>query len=164
MAGFEIRAILRPDDLSACAAMMATTDPWLRFGLAERRAIKILGDPVKEAYVALDAAGVAGFITIDMRGLLCGYIHILCVRADRRGQGVGTALIGRAEERIFSESPNAFICASSFNAGARRLYERLGYELVGPLRDMFIRGADEMLYRKTRGSWAEFRQRAPRGD
>jgi RimJ/RimL family protein N-acetyltransferase len=34
---------------------------------------------------------------------------------------------------------------------ARRLYERLGYELIGELRDDLVRGSSELLLRKTIG-------------
>jgi ribosomal protein S18 acetylase RimI-like enzyme len=105
-----------------------------------------------------DANGVAGLVVLDMRGLLSGYIQILCVRPGRRASGLGSALIRWAENRIFRDSPNAFICVSSFNAGARRLYERLGFEPVGVLRELIVPGHDELLLRKTRGPWAEFRR------
>jgi [ribosomal protein S18]-alanine N-acetyltransferase len=65
-------------------------------------------------------------------------------------------LIGWAEQRIARESPNVFLCVSSFNVAARRLYERLGYELVGRLDGFIVREHDELLLRKTRGSWADF--------
>jgi ribosomal-protein-alanine N-acetyltransferase len=51
--------------------------------------------------------------------------------------------------------PNVFICASSFNPGARRLYERLGYQVVGELPDYIVRGHAETLLRKTTGPLAE---------
>jgi ribosomal protein S18 acetylase RimI-like enzyme len=63
-----------------------------------------------------------------------------------------------AEERIFSDNPNAFICVSSFNKGARRLYKRLGYEVVGKLKDYIIPGHSEFLLRKTTGPLTEFKK------
>ena len=156
----EISPLAGADDVLECAVMMAGTEPWTRLGVTRERARKIIEDPAKEALAARDATGVAGFVIVDMRGLLCGYINILCVRSDCRGRGIGSALIGRAEQRIFDASPNAFICVSSFNPAARRLYERLGYNEVGILHDLFIPGHDEILLRKTRGSWAEFRARS----
>ena len=47
------------------------------------------------------------------------------------------ALIRWAENRIFRDSPNAFICVSSFNAGARRLYEELGFTDASDLKDRY---------------------------
>ena len=57
----------------------------------------------------------------------------------------------KAEEIIFSYSPNVFLCVSSFNKKAKRFYERLGYKRVGILKDFLIKGADEYLLRKTKG-------------
>jgi hypothetical protein len=37
------------------------------------------------------------------------------------------------------------------------LYERLGFEAVGVLRELIVPGHDEVLLRKTRGPWKEFR-------
>jgi ribosomal protein S18 acetylase RimI-like enzyme len=41
-----------------------------------------------------------------------------------------------------------FLCVSSFNDGARRLYERLGYIRVGQLPDYIVDGASEILMHK----------------
>jgi ribosomal protein S18 acetylase RimI-like enzyme len=62
-----------------------------------------------------------------------------------------------AERRILAETPNVFICVSSFNDGARRLYERLGYEVVGELKDYIVAGHSEILLRKTIGPLTGFR-------
>ena len=48
------------------------------------------------------------------------------------------------------------MCVSSFNLGARRLYERLGYKVVGELSDYIVRGHSELLLRKTTGPLAGF--------
>ena len=50
-----------------------------------------------------------------------------------------------------------FLCVSDFNRGALRLYQRLGYELVGALPDFLVSGSAELLLRKTRGPWVAFR-------
>ena len=137
---------------------MVTSEPWLTLQLSLETALAVLTDPAKEVDVIRDANGVAGFVVIDMRGLLRGYVQILCVRPDCRRQGLGSALLRWAEERIFRDSPNVFICVSSFNPGARRLYERLGFALVGTLRELLVAGHDELLLRKTKGTWEAFRK------
>jgi ribosomal protein S18 acetylase RimI-like enzyme len=146
----------RGREAAACAQMMLTTEPWITLRLTRENALATLYDTAKEVYAARDARGVAGFVIIDMRGLLRGYVQTVCVRADRRGEGLGSRLVRYAEDRIFRESPNVFICVSSFNPDARRLYERLGFEPVGVLRELIVPGRDELLLRKTRGPWTEF--------
>lgn len=157
--GRRVQPLDRRREAAACAELLVTSEPWITLRLSRDTALAVLTDPGREVYAIRDAGGVAGFVVIDMRGLVTGYIQILCVRPDCRGQGLGTALLQWAENRIFRDSPNAFICVSSFNAGARRLYERLGFGLVGVLREFIVPGHDEILLRKTRGTWAEFRQK-----
>lgn len=45
---------------------------------------------------------------------------------------------------------------SSFNVRAKDLYERLGYSIVGELKDFIVTGHSEWLLRKTRGPLSEF--------
>lgn len=156
-----IRPLATDDEARACATIMSTTDPWLSLGRTSEESYRIIRDPGREVYVALDAvppsAGptVAGFTILVMQGAFVGYVQSVAVRDDWRGRGLGTALIAFAERRILREQPNVFICVSSFNTGARRLYERLGYEVVGVLRDFIVRGHSEILLRKTTGPLAD---------
>ena len=76
--------------------------------------------------------------------------------AEERGRDLGARLVAHAERRIFRDSPNVFLCVSTFNTGARRLYHRLGYAEVGELTDYLVRGHGEVLLRKSRGPWSEF--------
>jgi ribosomal-protein-alanine N-acetyltransferase len=151
-----IRAIAAADEASQCAAMMCATDPWLRLGRNYDECLGILGDTTCETYVAEDGGRIAGFVMINMHGAFIGYIRAVCVAAESRGSGLGSQLIAFAEERIFRDSPNVFLCVSSFNERARALYERLGYEPIGELRDYLVRGASEFLMRKTSGPIRDF--------
>jgi [ribosomal protein S18]-alanine N-acetyltransferase len=154
----DIRPLDRSLEAASCAQLMVTSEPWITLRLEIETGLAVLTDPAKEVYAIRDASGVAGFVVLDMRGLLRGYVQTICVRPDCRGRGLGSTLLQWAEARIFLDSPNVFICASSFNTGARRLYERLGFELVGVLRELLVPGHDEILLRKTRGTWTEFRE------
>jgi ribosomal protein S18 acetylase RimI-like enzyme len=117
----------------------------------------IVSDVSKEVYLALDGEEILGFIIINMHGAFTGYIQTLAVKPEHRGRGVGSKLISFVEKRIFKESPNVFICASSFNERAQNLYKKLGYSVVGELKDYVIAGHSEILLRKTICSRNEFR-------
>jgi ribosomal-protein-alanine N-acetyltransferase len=97
-----------------------------------------------------------GFLILTLAGPFPGYVQTVCVSPEHRRRGVGTQLLEFAEARIFGKSPNVFLCVSSFNVDARRLYERLGYVLVGELKDYLVTGHGELLFRKTRGPLSEF--------
>ncbi|MFA6030110.1 MAG: GNAT family N-acetyltransferase [Elusimicrobiota bacterium] len=148
---FEIRLCRGDAERRACAEIMATTDPWLTLGRDLAFCYAALEGSGKELYVAVDDGKVLGLIALNMKGSLVGYIQSVAVRADARGRGVGRALVAYAEERVFSEVPNVFLLVSSFNAGARKLYEELGYSFVGELKDFVVAGHSENLMRKTLG-------------
>ena len=135
---------------------MAGSDPWITLGRTVEKAAVVFRDPAKEIHTVEDADGVAAFLILDMRGPLSGYIQSVGVRPDRRGEGLGTELIRWAETRIATESPNVFLCVSSFNPDALRLYERLGYMAVGRLTDFIVSDHDEILLRKSIGPWNGF--------
>jgi ribosomal protein S18 acetylase RimI-like enzyme len=61
-----------------------------------------------------------------------GYLYALRVRPPHRGQGIGTRLIQEAESRLVERGyQRALIAVAIENHAARRLYERLGYHVVG---------------------------------
>ena len=147
----EIGPIRGEDDARRCARMMCSTEPWITMGRTFDESLAIVKDATRDVYVASDAGQLLGFIIINMRGAFIGYIQIVCVDDRARGGGIGTRLIEFAERRIFRDAPNVFLCVSSFNDRARALYERLGYEKVGELKNYLIDGASEFLMRKTIG-------------
>jgi ribosomal protein S18 acetylase RimI-like enzyme len=120
--------------------------------------LRIVSDPSREVHVAWGRAERLGFAVLSMKGAFVGYLQAICVAPEARGRGVGSWLMAFVEERVFRESPNFFLCVSSFNPDARRLYEHLGFEVVGTLRDYIVRGHDEILMRKTKGPLDEFRR------
>jgi ribosomal-protein-alanine N-acetyltransferase len=151
-----LRAPAGEAETAACARLMAGSEPWLTLGRSYERALEIVGDPTREVTVAVRDGRVVGFVIVCMAGPFVGYIQTVAVAAEERGRGLGGRLVAHAEGRIFRESPNVFLCVSTFNPGARRLYRRLGYTEVGELSDYLVRGHGEVLLRKSRGPWSEF--------
>jgi [ribosomal protein S18]-alanine N-acetyltransferase len=147
----EIRPLAAVVEARRCAEMMCSTEPWITLGRNFDESLALLQDPAREIYVAADEGELKGFIILNMRGAFTGYIQTVCVDGSARGGGLGTRLVEFAERRIFAETPNVFLCVSSFNPRAHKLYERLGYELIGELKDYLVRGESEFLMRKTIG-------------
>jgi ribosomal-protein-alanine N-acetyltransferase len=153
----EIRQIGSADEVHLCAQLMANAEPWITLGRSYEDSVKILTDPAREAYVAFVGKELVGFTILQVRGAFVGYIQTVAVMPDWRGKGIGSEIIRFAEDRIFGEYPNVFICVSSFNHGAKRLYRRLGYEVIGEIEDYIIRGHSEILMRKTIAPLTEFK-------
>lgn len=153
--------LIRPwqssEEIRACAEIMAGSEPWITFGRDFASSLATLKRKDREVFVALTGESVAGFIILIPGGGLPGFIQSLAVREDLRGRGIGTALVKHAEERLFEDFPNVFLLCTDMNVRALKLYERLGYSVVGELPDFVARGHTEILMRKTIGPLNEFK-------
>jgi [ribosomal protein S18]-alanine N-acetyltransferase len=151
-----ITKLATDSEAESCARLMAGSEPWLTLGRTYEASLRLLQDRTREVYVARDSGGLAGFLILCMTGAFVGFIQTVLVHPTRRGQGIGSRLLDFAEQRILQQSPNVFMCVSSFNHGARRLYERLGYKVIGELSDYIVEGHSEILLRKTVGPLTGF--------
>ena len=143
----------------ACAMLMVTTDSWITLKREFEQAFALVNDSAKEVYVARAGTALVGHIVVNMQGPFAGYIQALVIGPEWRNRGIGARLVRFAEERIFRDSPNVFLCVSSFNQRAQQFYARLGYERIGELRDYVIPGASEFLMRKSVGPKNGFQPR-----
>ena len=160
MEALAIEPLRDRDEAVVCARMMAGSDPWLTLGRGFEECLRAIEDPSREVHVARSGDSVRGFIILNLHGAFVGYLQTICVAADARGAGVGSTLMAFAEERVFAISPNLFLCVSSFNQRAKTLYERLGYQTIGELRNYLVPGQSEWLMRKTIGPLQGFRPAA----
>jgi len=151
-----------PDDFAVCAAMMMENDPWVRLGMTYEYCLKAFEGAFKEVFVLKKAGKIIGFVVMQIQGTFKGYIQTICIDAANRGDGYGTKLLRFCEDKIFGYSPNIFICVSSFNEGAIQLYYKLGYKLVGELKDFVKKDSMELLLRKTVGGLADYVLPAPK--
>jgi ribosomal-protein-alanine N-acetyltransferase len=161
---FEVRRLATTAEARTCARMMAGSEPWITLRRGYEESLALFSDPDREVYVAVAGKEIAGFVILQMRGAFVGYLQSVGVVPGWRGRGVGSHLIAFAEERIFREAPNVFILVSSFNDGARALYERLGYEVIGELHNYIVAGHSEILLRKSIAPLSEFNNPADGSD
>jgi hypothetical protein len=166
------RSVIRPlatdDEARVCAEIMSTTEPWLTFGRSFQQSLEILRDPAREVYVALDAPeGVAPRwgIRDPGHGWRLRRLHPSPSPSAMPGEvaAVGTALIAFAERRILRETPNVFICVSSFNPALGVSTNAWGTKSWASLLDYMVRGHSEILLRKTNGPLAVHREYQSRG-
>lgn len=136
---------------AVCALMMTKTDPWIRLEMNYDQCLKAFDGSSKDIYIILLENEIAGFVILQMEGTFKGYIQTICIDEDYRGKGFGKKLLEFCEERILKVSPNIFICVSSFNKGAIKLYYDFGFKLIGELEDFVKEGFTELLLRKTYG-------------
>ena len=125
---------------------MAHSEPWttLRRPLDACRAV--LNDPEFQVYISRTKGERSGFLVLDPRGLAgAPYLKSIAIAPGFQGRGLGTQLLAFAEDVFRPRARHLFLCVSSFNDGARRLYERLGYQTVGEVKDLAIEGASETI-------------------
>jgi len=129
------------------------SDPWRRLGYTEADWTRLLTVPLegREGWVAVRDATPSGFALVRPRFLAGDYLELFAVAGTARGHGLGAALLAHVEAIAFGRGRNFFVCVSDFNDGARRFYTRQGYEQVGTLPDLLVRGSAELLLRKTVG-------------
>jgi ribosomal protein S18 acetylase RimI-like enzyme len=130
---------------------MTKTDPWITLEMNYNQCLKAFEGASKEIYVIQQENEIAGFVILQMEGTFKGYIQTICIDEDFRGKGFGKKLLAFCEERILKVSPNIFICVSSFNKGAIKLYYDFGFKLIGELDNFVKEGFTELLLRKTFG-------------
>ena len=147
---FSIRLTTDPQNFAFCALMMSKTDPWITLEMNYEQCLKAFEGNHKEIYIVETANETAGFVIIHTCGTFSGYIQTICID-NYRGRGIGKKLLQFCEERILKFSPNVFICVSSFNKGAIKLYYEFGFKLVGELDNFVKEGFTELLLRKTVG-------------
>jgi [ribosomal protein S18]-alanine N-acetyltransferase len=142
--------------IAVCAKMMYTSDPWVTYKMDYDLCLKAFEGECKEIYMLEIDNSIEGFAILQIGGTFKGYIQSLCVSEAMRGKGWGKKLLQFCEERILKISPNIFICVSSFNKGAAKLYYEFGFELVGELHGFLKHGLSELLLRKTFGPVLEY--------
>jgi len=141
-------AAAAPDDYEWCAAVMASTEPWITLGRHLEECRAALVRPGTELFIARDDDLPVGFILVASYGLAGSpYIASIAVAGGARGHGVGSQLLRFAEE-YFAGRGHVFLLVSSFNQGAQRLYRRHGYGFVGELKDYVVPGLSELILHK----------------
>lgn len=124
--GLQLR-LFSEDDRASCqriAALAALSSygprmPEFRDRFVETQPL----EPTDERIVAVCDGTVVGFLD-----LIGSHISNLFVDPQHQGQGIGTALMAEAERRAVGDLT---LSVFTSNPDARRLYERLGFEVEG---------------------------------
>ena len=94
-----------------------------------------------------EPAGLIWFYEMGTFGM-GGYLKLLAVFPGHDGQGLGLALLRRAEKEVARRSDVFFLLVTSDNERAVRFYERAGYRRAGILERLVLSDADEFIYYK----------------
>jgi len=140
--------LARAGDDEWCARVMVATDPWRALGRDLEKCRTSVNRPGGELYVARRAERPQGFIVLHPTGMAGQpYVALVAVAEEARGAGIGARLLAFADGR-YPEARHIFLCVTNINAGARRLYERVGYRMVGEIPDFSGPGFSELIMHK----------------
>ncbi len=73
------------------------------------------------------------------------YLHIISIKKDYRSKGIGKNLINFFEEVICADASKIFLVVADFNPDAKRFYEKIGYQQVGTIPNLYRKGITEYL-------------------
>ena len=131
------------------ARLLSGSEPWISLGISPQTIRESCYNPEHEVYIAHWQGKACGVIIIHPKGLAGSpYIKSIAVDKEYRNMGVGGALIHFTEKLFQKKARYLFLCVSSFNKKAQALYEKLGFAVVGELKDYIIDGASEILMSK----------------
>jgi len=137
--------------IPACAAILAASEPWKRLGEGFDFG-RVLSQDCQnsKAYVLIVEKETVGFIIFTPHPVFArgGYLRAIGVAPSRRRQGIGKKLMRFAEEATARHSPNFYLCVSSFNRKAQSFYRNLGYQKIGKIPELLMKGASEHIYWK----------------
>jgi len=106
-----------------------------------------------EIYVAIDNDNnCKGFVWVILNGIFHSfpYIHIIAVKSENRGQGIGKILLKFVEDVYCKNYSKLFLVVADFNLDSKRLYERIGYSAIGYIPNLYRNGITEYLMMKSR--------------
>lgn len=152
--GINIRVMIQEDKPGIMRILRHTPEfkPY-EVVVAEEVIDSYLGDPSSSGfYTLLAEAGstVVGYICYGPTPLTEGTwdIYWMAVAADKRGQGIGSALIEAAEGKIRKKQGRLAIIETSSTpiyANTRHFYTRHSYEIVASISDFYSIGDDKVI-------------------
>lgn len=146
---FDIRPATK-EEREWAALLIVNSEPWTKIGPPDvERCRRTLNEPEYPLYISHSDGKPTGLILLHKRGFASSpYVRLLAVAPKFRGHGVGAGLMQFAEDLFRPEAKHLFLCVSSFNPRAKKFYERLGYTIIGEIKDYVVQGESEYMLHK----------------
>jgi ribosomal protein S18 acetylase RimI-like enzyme len=152
-----IRPMIRRDMPSVMELLNATPEfRTAEVAIAEEVMDSYLFDPIDSGYyIAVSEKGstIAGYICYGPTPLTeeTWDIYWLAVAPSHQGNGIGSALMHYAEEKIKKARGRLMIIETSGTPEyekTRRFHSKHGYEIIGRIPDFYLPGDDKIIYQK----------------
>jgi ribosomal protein S18 acetylase RimI-like enzyme len=134
---------MQPGEAETCEQILRSLPEW--FGIEEALVQYVRDLAGLEALVAVQLGTVAGFIAIRIHNPSSAEIHVMAVRPELHGHGIGRALVAAAETSL-RERSFAFLQVKTLGPSrpngpyerTRGFYQRMGFQ---PLEENELWGA-----------------------
>jgi len=91
---------LQSGEASSCELILRSLPKW--FGIEESIVEYVRSVEAMETYVVELSGSVMGFITVNERSASAAEIHVLALRAEWHGRGIGRALVEHIENALLA--------------------------------------------------------------
>ncbi len=139
--------------LDGCTEALLKSDLGAIYFSDKDRAHKALSYGISNDEISVAVNGRSeclGFIWIIPNGAFKSfpYLHIVAVKEEYRGCGIGKRLLRFFEDTVSRYASKAFLVVADFNPKAKKLYENIGYKEVGCIPGLYKEGISEFLMMK----------------
>lgn len=144
-----------PDSMADCVEALENSQLGKLYFSAEGSAQSVLTEGFEkgEIYIAKDSAdNFLGFLWYVKNAMFHSFpfLHIIAVKQQYRGMGIGGKMLQFFEEQCFPVSSKVFLVVADLNPQAKKFYEKMGYESVGKIPGLYRDGITEDLMMKKR--------------
>jgi GNAT superfamily N-acetyltransferase len=142
---------LEPAVAPQLAAAIVAMPPWSAMDYpadAMARFLAMAGDGASRYLIEVDGAE-AGAVAVRHPWLKGPYLELLALLPPFQHRGIGAGIMSWFEQAGRGlGARNLWVCASSFNDGALRFYQRHGFRPAATLPGLVAESYDEILLRK----------------
>lgn len=142
----------KSEDLMGCVSALENSTLSEAYFQTEESRVNAVKEAIDSGntYVAYCGDECVGFVYYIEQGAFHAfhYIHLLTVKADYRGNGIGKKLLEFVEKILFETRDKIFLVVGDYNPGGRLFYEKLGYICVGTIPSLYRAGVNEDIMMK----------------
>jgi GNAT superfamily N-acetyltransferase len=142
---------VRLEYIGPLSMILCSMEPWLTMEYSPEafESYFLNADSGLARQAIIISGQVAGVLSVRNPWLFGPLIELLALFDGFRGKGIGARVLRWVASRY--RAKNLWVTVASFNLGARKFYEREGFEKTAVLDDLIKPGWDEILLRKKVG-------------
>lgn len=143
------------EDLNGCVSAIENSELATVYFQTEESRVNAVKEAIDSGntYAAFYGNECVGFVYYIEQGAFHAfhYIHLISVKENYRGKGIGKELLEYVEKILFETRDKIFLVVGDYNPGGRVFYEKSGYVFIGTIPNLYRNGVNEDIMMKLRG-------------